>query len=320
MTGTAPLSAMKRETKSFSTSIESVDELAGTFEAIVSVFGNVDLGGDRVMPGAFAKTLDEWTAKGDPMPVIWSHDWDNPESHVGWVVKAEERPEGLWVLGQFDVDNPDSARPRQVARLLKQRRITQFSFGYMTRDWRMVTESDGKQVRELLDLDVFEVGPTLLGMNPATQLLGAASRFYDKAAASEVSEGVMVEVGDRSGRIEYVMTEGTFGLPDSAYSIEASADDPAVLVRIYDDGVETEFLIGARASTVRLAGDEPAGDDDEDTETEPDMASKSGIETVATSDDDTTTEQSEAVSRDGDDKLNNNSEVLMLLARTRHKE
>ena len=29
----------------------------GEFQALVSVFGNVDRGGDRVMPGAFAKTL-----------------------------------------------------------------------------------------------------------------------------------------------------------------------------------------------------------------------------------------------------------------------
>ena len=29
------------------------DAPAGTFEAIGSVFGNVDLGGDRVMPGAY---------------------------------------------------------------------------------------------------------------------------------------------------------------------------------------------------------------------------------------------------------------------------
>src|SRR5687768_1326736 len=42
---------------------------AGTFEAIVSVFGNVDYAGDRVMPGAFERTLKE---RGLP-PIYWNH-------------------------------------------------------------------------------------------------------------------------------------------------------------------------------------------------------------------------------------------------------
>lgn len=174
---------MKHETKSFRTEVKAYDELKGTAEAVVSVFGNVDLGGDRVMPGAFAKTLDEWKAKGDPIPVIWSHEWDDPTSHIGIVEDAAERADlgGLWVKMRFDIEaNPKAA---YVARLLKERRVTQFSFGYFARDWKQVTDSDGTTVRELLDIDLFEVGPTLLGMNPATQLLEAASYSAEDAKA-----------------------------------------------------------------------------------------------------------------------------------------
>jgi hypothetical protein len=46
---------------------------SGEFEALVSVFGNIDHGGDRVIKGAFAKSLGKWEAKGDPIPVIWNH-------------------------------------------------------------------------------------------------------------------------------------------------------------------------------------------------------------------------------------------------------
>ena len=67
----------------------------GQFKAIVSVFGNVDVVGDVVMPGAFENDLKRWEDSGDSMPVIWSHDWSDPFSHIGEVLKAEEVEAGL---------------------------------------------------------------------------------------------------------------------------------------------------------------------------------------------------------------------------------
>ena len=60
--------------------------------------------------------------------------------------------------------------------------------------------------------------------------------------------------GTARGRIEHVMREGTLGVPDSEFSIEASAEDPAALIRIYSEGDEgwaaTETLVGHRFSTL----------------------------------------------------------------------
>jgi HK97 family phage prohead protease len=239
------------------------DAPAGTFEAIVSVFGNIDLGGDRVMPGAFARTLDDWNSSGDPIPVIWSHEWDDPMSHIGYVEKAEERPEGLFVRARLDVDNNE--RAAYVARLLKERRVREFSFGYFAKGWRDVDDEEYGRVRELTEIDLFEVGPTLLGMNPDTVLLEAASRFA-KAAASEVREGVFVSWdssgGTARGRIEHVMTEGVLGVPDSEFQLNATPENPALLIRIferYEDGWrETETLVGHRAETVTVIEPLPA--------------------------------------------------------------
>lgn len=54
------------------------------------------------------------------------------------------------------------------------------------------------------------------------------------------------------GRVEYVMTEGMFGMPGSEYAIEASPEEPAALVRHYEeeDGVWEEEMIlsGHKAS------------------------------------------------------------------------
>lgn len=168
---------MKFETKTVAAVVTEA-KADGTATALVSVFGNVDLGGDRVMPGAFTRSLSEWQSKGDPIPVIWSHDWDNPESFVGWAdpKNITETTEGLVVPMQFDLDRP---RAEQVHHLLKTRRVTQFSFGYFARDYQDVEDPEYGTVRELTDVDLFEVGPTLLGMNPDTELIEAASALRD---------------------------------------------------------------------------------------------------------------------------------------------
>jgi HK97 family phage prohead protease len=139
----------------------------GEFEALVSVFGNVDLGGDRIIPGAFTKSLAQWQERGDPIPIIWNHMWDNPEAHIGEADPGDvvETDDGLLVKrGRIDLDRPFA---EQVFHLLERRRVKEFSFGYNLRD----AEKGKDGALNLLDIDLFEVGPTLKGMNPDTELL-----------------------------------------------------------------------------------------------------------------------------------------------------
>lgn len=159
----------------------------GQFEAIVSVFGNKDSVGDVVMPGAFTDTLADWAAKGDPIPVLWSHSWNDPFAHLGTVLKAEERDEGLWVRGELDLDNDKAA---QVYRLLKGRRVTQFSFAYDVVEGAWV-EKDDDSFYELRKLDLFEVGPTLIGANQETELL--AVKAHDLAARLKAGDTIDVD-------------------------------------------------------------------------------------------------------------------------------
>jgi HK97 family phage prohead protease len=158
------------------------DPVDGVFEAIVSVFGNKDLGGDIVRPGAFSKALKMWEASGDPIPVYWSHRMDDPTYNIGYVIEAKEIDGasapmwandavrdngGLYVKAQLD----DYGMGAHVAKLLKSRRVRQFSFSYDVIDERKTAEGN-----ELLELFPHEIGPTPLGMNPATELLSAKLR------------------------------------------------------------------------------------------------------------------------------------------------
>lgn len=177
-------------TKDFTARVKAAgpaDGLAeGQFVALVSVFGNEDSVGDVVRAGAFTETLAEWAAKGDPIPVIWSHRWGDPFAHIGTVVKATETLEGLEVTGQIDDLTGDDANPtaQQVYRLLKGRRVTQFSFAYDETESAWVKDDAHRWggYWELRKLKLHEVGPCLVGANQETELLAAKAAGLARGA------------------------------------------------------------------------------------------------------------------------------------------
>jgi HK97 family phage prohead protease len=73
--------------------------------------------------------------------------------------------------------------------------------------------------------------------------------------------------GTARGRIEHVMREGVLGIPNSDFSITAEEGDPAVLIRVYrelrDGWVETETLVGHKASELRAIDALPAPTEEE---------------------------------------------------------
>jgi len=215
---------------------------AGQFEAIVSVFGNVDWYGDKVLPGAFKDTLADWAQRGDPIPVVWSHRYDDPEYHIGVVTEAEERDEGLWIKAQLDLDE-DAPKARQVYRLLKGRRVTQFSFSYDVEDGgpakaagEDATDDAADDVYELRKLRLYEVGPTLIGANPATELLGVK--------------------GAKAGRVLSAKNEQA--LRDALGQIETSAKAiKAVLAQLTDDGKATANEPGKAEDRTSGKADDP---------------------------------------------------------------
>jgi len=181
--------------------LKAVDGQPGVFEAVVSVFGNVDLTGERVQRGAFTRSLDEWAASGDPIPVIFSHRWDDIAAHVGVVTEAAELapgdarlPEslkangGLWVRMALDVDDPSAPFAARLATLMARRSVREFSFAFDVAPNGSRAASDG--VVDLTDLNLFEVGPCLKGMNPDTALLARKAR---ETLATALAAGVDID-------------------------------------------------------------------------------------------------------------------------------
>ena len=117
---------------------------------------------------------------------------------------------------------------------------------------------------------------------------------FTKAEAGSIAAGDWViwasDEETSCGVVEYVMTEGTLGEPGGEYSIDATAEDPAALVRIYEgedgDWEATELLVGQKVNALTKINPLYLAEEDEETamsETEKDLVAE-GVVEAATAD------------------------------------
>jgi HK97 family phage prohead protease len=136
------------ERKRFGLKFKSVDD-TGTFIGSGAVYNNVDLGGDKIMPGAFTRTL----AAGKQFPLLWQHDPSNP---IG-TAKVTDTPQGLQVEGTLLLQDPTALK---AYTFLKAGVIKGLSIGYETLQSSM--EGD---VRVLKELRLWELSVVTFPMN-----------------------------------------------------------------------------------------------------------------------------------------------------------
>lgn len=163
------------------------DESAGEFEAVVSVFGNVDSYGDVVLPGAFAESLKRYAESGKSIPAVFSHGSQDVGNFIGRVTEAKETDEGLYtkVALYLDADKYGTEiadRAKAVRQLMHDGVLSQFSFAYGVDEWQ-AAKRDGVDVIELKALSLYEIGPTLVGANQETRLVGVKADGVDEVAA-----------------------------------------------------------------------------------------------------------------------------------------
>lgn len=160
------------------------------FSGYASVFGNVDSYGDVVMPGAFAKSLQEWAASGAEIPLLWAHDMHSLAADLGRVVEAKEDDHGLLVTCEFDEEADVPGTPAAKAyRLLKGRRLNTMSFAYDVQQ-SSKGEVDGATVNMLEQLKLYEVSLVRVPANPEAVITAVKS-----APATAVTPGPDAKAG-----------------------------------------------------------------------------------------------------------------------------
>lgn len=161
--------------------VTNVDAAQGIVEAIVSVFGVIDLGDDIVHSGAFTKTLSERTPK---VKVLDNHQSRSVLNMVGKLLEAREvgRSElpaqmlldfpdakgGLYTKTQYFLDTPEGSGV--FTRINHD--VAEYSFGFdvLDEDYTKIKLADGstKVVRNIRTVRLWEISPVIWGMNQAT--------------------------------------------------------------------------------------------------------------------------------------------------------
>lgn len=115
----------------------------GEFEGYASKFGEVDRGGDKVMAGAYTKSL----SRGRGVKMLWQHD---PSYPIGVWDEIKEDAKGLFVKGRLLTS---VSKAKEVYELMKAGVIDGMSVGYRT--VKAATNREG--YRELKEVDLWEI-------------------------------------------------------------------------------------------------------------------------------------------------------------------
>ena len=128
----------------------------GRIDGLGAVFGNVDLGFDRIERGAFRETLKNLK---EGIPMLWQHWSDKP---IGLWNALKETAKGLQVGGDI---NLDVQLGREARSLTKQGAIKGLSIGFIPKDFEFEDE-----VRVLKRVDLMEVSLVTFPMNQEARI------------------------------------------------------------------------------------------------------------------------------------------------------
>lgn len=136
------------------------------FEGYGSIFGNVDYGGDIVIPGAFKRTLARHKTDSTLPVMFWMHKADQVPGK--WVEMREDE-QGLYVKGVF----ADTQLGRETHTLLAMKAVRGLSIGYQVvdRDY----DNDGNRL--LKEVELHETSVVSLAMNPLADVTAVKARL-----------------------------------------------------------------------------------------------------------------------------------------------
>lgn len=160
-----------------------------TLIGYASTFGNVDLGGDVVVKGAFDKSINRIKAEG--IPLLADH-IASTASLLGTINDAATDDHGLIIKARISM----APSAQDTAVKLREGHLSKLSIGYQSMD-DALEERDGRTVRLLKEIKLWETSVVVFPMNPEAAVSGM------KAMAVEyLSEAERLTLADRLAEAE----------------------------------------------------------------------------------------------------------------------
>lgn len=144
--------------------VKEVSE-AGRFSGYGSVFNNVDLHKDIILPGAFSKSLDRHRSKGTLPAMLWQH---SMRDVVGIYDAMEEDAHGLKLSGELFI-NDSIPEADKAYTLMRRKAVTGMSIGFNVPKGGEEYNKDS-DVWEIKEVDLVEVSIVTWPANPEAQI------------------------------------------------------------------------------------------------------------------------------------------------------
>lgn len=182
---------MTLERRNFTLELRKKDaEKEGVLSGYAAVFGELSypiqsMWGDEffeeIKAGAFTRALNE---RHHDVFALWSHDFSKPlASRNAGSLELSEDETGL----AFDMTvDPGMSWAKDAMTAIRQGLVSKMSFGFSVRGEEWLKKVDGKPVRTLTDIDLYEISPVALAAYDATDVEArAAIESYRKFVAKD---------------------------------------------------------------------------------------------------------------------------------------
>jgi len=201
----------------------------GWIEGYLAVFGNVDQQDERILPGAFTKTIQERVPTGK-VPLMAMHfGWGGDVNEViGTITEAREDAKGLWI----HADLSKVSLAQDIRTKILEGHVRGLSVGYRVIQAASVVE-EGKTVMELSELMLREGTVTVKPANEEAGITDAKSQDGGSIAT------VLNEITQRLDKLESKTTE----TKDGAGKATTPENDSAGLLQMQETLREQELFL-----------------------------------------------------------------------------
>lgn len=196
-----------------------------TVTGLVAIHGNVDAGGDRSWPGSFADVRDNGRMRAR---FVWQHRTDEPPTAaINYLreVPRAELPEAVLrfapdATGAVEVSRTylDTPRGNEILAGIRSGAIEEMSYAYeIPPGGADIEEVDGRTIRNIRKVRVFDISDVLWGMNPATVASKGLPGNKSLAPAYPVGTRIMPTiaphlVGQGAGEVREAVLTYAYGI------------------------------------------------------------------------------------------------------------
>jgi uncharacterized protein len=195
----------------------------GSFEGLLSPYGNVDGGGDIVERGAYTKTLLD---QGPTRPMLWQHKSDVPVGEL----TLEDRQDGLWCKGQLLMALPEA---QKAYLLVKARIVKGLSIGFES-----IKDSVVNGVRHLNEIRLYEGSVVTFPMNEMALITSVKAK---------------ITKGKRETKDDFNEELNEIQLNDAGYQMRAALSQ--ALSSLFWSGLKKDEIVTASETIIQQFSD-----------------------------------------------------------------